>query len=148
MEISAPFMAGEICLDVTGTRYCAYRNAMVLPWESVILVTNGGSVVTRSAETLSIVSLAWLEATPSAPNTGNSIPATSTPARRQRPNIFSRPSPTRTGVSVRGPLFGRCLPNCGNPFKHPGGWSSSGVEDAPHMGRVGQFVWLSSIDFV
>jgi hypothetical protein len=43
-----------------------------------------------------------LDATPSAPTIGNSIPAIRTPANRQRPNIFSRPSPTRTKLRVRG----------------------------------------------
>src|ERR1700741_4537561 len=67
-----------------------------------MVVVSGGSVATRSADTLSMVSLARLDATPNAPTTGNSMPATRTPASRHRPRSFSRPSPTRTATRVRG----------------------------------------------
>ena len=69
-----------------------------------------GSVVTRSAEMLSTVSLALFDTTPSAPTAGNSVPARRTPASRHRPSSFSRPFLTRTQVSVRGTQSGESDP--------------------------------------
>jgi dTDP-4-amino-4,6-dideoxygalactose transaminase len=57
-----------------------------------IITTSGGGMLASSVDMLSTVALAWLDATPAAPTTGKSRPATSTPASTHRPSSFSSPS--------------------------------------------------------
>src|SRR5918992_107117 len=99
-------MVGEIISGGTSTRYWSYRYAIGAPSLSVIVETSGGSVVTRSAEMLSTVSLARFDTMPSEPTTGNNMPASSTPASRHRPSSFSTPFLARMQVSVRGTQSG------------------------------------------
>ena len=95
-------MASLIWSGVIGSRYWSYRVAIGLPVLSVTVVTSGGGMSARSDDVFSTVSLAWLDMTPAAPTTGKSMPATSTPASRQRPMSLNKPSAFRTRARLPG----------------------------------------------
>src|SRR3569833_1957070 len=95
-------MASLIWFSLTGSRYWSYRVAIGLPVLSVTVVTSGGGMSARSEDVFSTVSLALLDMTPAAPTTGKSMPATSTPASRQRPMSLNKPSAFRTRARLPG----------------------------------------------
>src|SRR3569833_769511 len=95
-------MASLIWFSLTGSRYWSYRVAIGLPVLSATGVTSGGGMSARSEDVFSTVSLARLDKTPAAPTTGKSMPATSTPASRQRPMSLNTPSAFRTRARLPG----------------------------------------------
>ena len=103
METIANFMLLEIFSLGTSKRRWSYSQAMGLPAASTMVDTAGTVPSTSSAETLSTVSAARLDANPNPPATGNITPATRTPANAELPASFATVFAIDTIYRVRVP---------------------------------------------
>ncbi len=108
METMASFISLEMRSLGTSNRRCSYSQAMGFPAASTMVDTAGTVPSTSSAETLSTVSAARLEAYPNPPASGNITPASKAPASALHPASLATvlAIDTLNRVRVAGPSAG------------------------------------------